>query len=431
MNGQQPLPASTRIIYAAFDSVGRNKARILAGGLILAVAGILASGFYVVKKEERGVLVRFGKVVDANVGPGLHYRIPIADAVHIRKIMRVERQRIASRDASTVYFSLLSGDTNLLEVDVILQYRINNLRNYLYATSDPHKMVAMFMREHLVDIMGQNFIDLIFTLNRNLIEQYLLNEIVKRLRVHDVGLEPVSLSIVDIQPVAETRAAFHDVSDAIAERLLAISNANQRKERLLLLSRGQAEALLMNAKAKANERIVQARSSARAFSALLAEYRERPNQVAITRYWQRMRTIFAEAKLSAVNPRDESASDVNVIDGPAARTPAGILAAPSGKEGGKPALTKRQQTEIHAIENIAADKPLVEGRFHNRRTERDHMEVANPRSLIFDNPSIFSHRHIANRSKVANQIAQEKPMIESNTAKTTSTKKSKGKEKRP
>ncbi len=193
MNGQQPLPASTRIIYAAFDSVGRNKARILAGDLILAVAGILASGFYVVKKEERGVLVRFGKVVDANVGPGLHYRIPIADAVHIRKIMRVERQRIASRDASTVYFSLLSGDTNLLEVDVILQYRINNLRNYLYATSDPHKMVAMFMREHLVDIMGRNFIDLIFTLNRNLIEQYLLKEIVKRLRAHDVGLEATAV----------------------------------------------------------------------------------------------------------------------------------------------------------------------------------------------------------------------------------------------
>ena len=86
---------------------------------------------------------------------------------------------------------------------------------------------------------------------------------------------------------------------------------------------------------------------------------------------------------------------------------------------------------MHATENIAADKPLVEGRLHNRRAERDHMEVANPRSLIFDNPSIFSHRHIANRSKVANQIAQEKPMIESNTAKTTSTKKNKGKEKRP
>jgi modulator of FtsH protease HflK len=47
---------------------------------ILAILGVflgahLASGFYVVGADERAVVRRFG-AVDAEVGPGMHYRLP-------------------------------------------------------------------------------------------------------------------------------------------------------------------------------------------------------------------------------------------------------------------------------------------------------------------------------------------------------------------
>ena len=314
MNEQQPLPASTRVIYAAFDFFGRNRRRIVTGILAVAVLFGLGTGFYIVKKEEQGVLTRFGKVVDAEVGPGWHYCVPLVERVHIRKVKRILGHRIASKEGSTVNFTLLSGDTNLIEVDVALQYRIDNLRSYLFASSDPLRLLSMLVRQELVHTVGQHFIDLIFTSNRELIQRHLFSGVTGVLEARDIGVELVALNIVDVRPIDETVFAFRDVNDAIAESVQAQSHANRKKERLIARTRGQAEALVMSAKAIARERVVQARSSAGAFLALLGEYRKDPQQVAITRYWQRMRTIFTEASLSAVNPSNASTIDINMIE---------------------------------------------------------------------------------------------------------------------
>lgn len=158
MNEQKPLPRSTRMIYAAFDFVGQYpKRRILTVITAIVVALVVGSGFYVVKKEEEAVAMRFGRVVSMNIGPGVHYCIPLIDEIHIRKVKRIVRHQIASKSGGTANFTILSGDTNLFEVDIALQYRIDNLRNFLYASVDPLEVVSMLFREELINIMGQNF----------------------------------------------------------------------------------------------------------------------------------------------------------------------------------------------------------------------------------------------------------------------------------
>ncbi len=395
MNEQQPLPRSTRMIYAAFDFVGQYpKRRIITVLVAIVVAVVVGSGFYIVKKEEEAVVLRFGKVVSMDIGPGIRYCIPIIDEVHIRKVKRIVQHQIASKSGGTANFTILSGDTNLFEVDIALQYRIDNLKNFLYASVDPLQVVSMLLREELINIMGQNFIDLILTSNRNIIQHHLLHEITDLLEEYDVGIEVVSLNIVDISPIAETIAAFRDVNDAIAERAQAESNANRTREKMLAHSRGQAEAVVMDAHARGRERIVQAQSSADAFRALLAEYKSQRTQVAITRYWQRMRTIFLEASLSAVNPRNEATIDINMIEGFAAHTPVDMLLdAPSGDAVERPSFSTARQQDTHTFENVDEDKHLLDGQFHKRRVERHHQRVANMRSLIFDMPSVFSHEH--------------------------------------
>lgn len=413
MSEQQPLPPSTRVIYAVFDFLQEHHRRIIAGTVAAVVIGFLASGLYIVKKEEQGVRTRFGKVVHASIGPGVHYCIPIIEKTYVHKVKRITRHQVASKEGDTVNFTILSGDVNLLEVDVTLQYKIDNLRNYLFVTSDPLAMLTVYTREELVNILGQNFIDLILTSNRNIIQNKLLERLTERLAARDIGLELVSLDIVDVRPIEETIAAFRDVSDAFAERVKAVSDANRKREQLIAHSRGQAEALVLNAQAKARERIVQAQSSAGAYSALLAEYKKQPAHVGITRYWDRMRKIFAEASLAAVNPSSESAIDINMIDGVAGFTPADMVLGtpPSSDEAGDGVLmSSTTMQNVHTIETVDADNLLLDGRFHSIRAERSHMSIANPRSLIFDTPSIFSHRHV--RDKPPGLPKDEKPMVE-------------------
>ena len=395
MSEPRSLPPSTRAIYAAFDFLEARYQGILWVLAGIAVLGFMVTGFYTVKKEEQGVRTRFGRVVDARVGPGLGYAVPLVEQMHIRKVKRIVGHEISSGKGNRANFTILTGDTNLIEVDVVVQYKIDNLRAYLFASTDPVTLLTVFVREELVNILGQNFIDLIFTSNRDVIQQHLLEDVVQRLESPDFGLEIVSLDIVDVRPIQETLPAFRDVNDAIAESEQVVSVANRKREQLLARTKGQAEATVISAKASARERLVQARSSARVFEALLAEYRKNPQQVAITRYWQRMRTIFAEASLSVVNPGNGSNIDINMMDGMAGVPPTAVAAhvppSPAAAEKRLPAST--MQPNVHALESVTADKPLIEGRFHRERAERDHAREANPRSLLFDTPSIFSHRH--------------------------------------
>ena len=414
----EALAPSTRIIYATFDYVGEHKTRITAWLVAIAVLAVLATGIYVVKKEERAVLTRFGKVVDAEVTPGIRYAFPIIERAHVRKVMRITRGNVATRDGGgNVSFAILSGDVNLFEVDVALQYRIDNLRSYLFATAEPETVLALIVRERLIDIMGRTFIDLIFTNNRDVIQARLFDDAVDYLDANDIGIELLALNIVDLRPIDETVAAFRDVSDAIAESIETVSNANTRSEKLLARSRGQAEAVVTNARIKARERRLQAASGAEAFSDLLTAYRSQPSSVTVTRYWQRMRSIFQDATLSAVNPGDASVIDINMIEGfvpGVGGVPDVTVAAAAPIEslaGARTSISTASEKGAHGLEDVESDRFLVSGRFHSSRRERDHLAIANPRSLLFDDLSIFSHRHVAPTSVAAAADSNEPPMV--------------------
>ena len=414
----ESLPPSTRVIYATFDYVRDHRVLILAVLAAIAVIAVLATGIYVVKKEEQGVLTRFGKVVDEEIPPGIHYAVPIIEKVHVRKVKRITRDNVASQGGDgSVSFSILSGDTNLFEVNVALQYRIGHLRNYLYATTDPDTVLRVIVRERLIEIMGRHFIDLIFTNNRDAIQAELHKDTLDYLDANDIGIELLALNIVDLRPIDETVAAFRDVSDAIAESVQAVSHANRERERLLARSRGQAEAVLMDATARARERRIQAESSAGAFLDLLAAYRSEPASVTVTRYWQRMRSIFRDATLSAVNPGDTSVIDVNMIEGihpGIGRGPAPTTASVPTENlaGAQTSITTASESGAHGLEAVEADRFLFDGRLHTRLSERDHMTIANPRSLIFDDLSIFDHRHAPLTSVAAAAEANEPPMVD-------------------
>ena len=416
-------PTSTRIIYAVFDFFCDRRAVVL--GLLagIVVAAVLLDGVYIVKKEEQAVLTRFGKVIDPRIPPGIHYALPFVERAHVRKVMRITRRDIATRDdTGKVSFSILSGDANLFEANVALQYRIENLKNYLYVTADPEAVLTLVVRERLIEIMGQHFIDLIFTTNRDIIQTRLFEDTSEYLKDNDIGIELLALNIVDLRPIEETVAAFRDVSDAIAESIQAVSDANRRMEKLLARSRGQAEAVVMNSKARARERRLQAESSAEVFSDLLEAYRGQPSSVTVTRYWQRMRNIFREATLQAVNPGDASTIDINMVEGfvpgVGRMSAAPVATAPTGKAslaGTRRTLSTASETAGHGFENVDTERFLLDGRFHAARGERHHLSTAKLRSLIFDDLSIFSHRHVAPTSVGAAVERNEKPLVDQTT----------------
>ena len=97
--------------------VRRHTKRFASIGIGALIIGIFLSGVYAIQPDERGIVRQFGQVV-ADVGPGLHYRLPL-----VSRMDRVALDRV--RQLQTENTLVLTGDTNLIEVKVSsTSYRI-------------------------------------------------------------------------------------------------------------------------------------------------------------------------------------------------------------------------------------------------------------------------------------------------------------------
>ncbi|MBU3056320.1 protease modulator HflC [Pseudomonas indica] len=103
-----------------------NKSLIaLIVGVVLAL--VAWNSFYIVAQTERAVLLRFGKVVEADVQPGLHVKMPIVNQV------RKFDARLLTLDSATSRF--LTLEKKAVMVDAYAKWRVADAERFYTATS--------------------------------------------------------------------------------------------------------------------------------------------------------------------------------------------------------------------------------------------------------------------------------------------------------
>ena len=95
---------------------------VLLGFIVLAF-----NALYIVRETERGVLLKFGEVVDADISVGLHIKTPF---VHM--VRKFER-RIMTLDAPTQRF--LTIEKKPLDVDFYAKWKVIDTEKYYTATN--------------------------------------------------------------------------------------------------------------------------------------------------------------------------------------------------------------------------------------------------------------------------------------------------------
>ena len=88
---------------------------------------VLSQSVYIIKETERGVKLQFGEVVDPDLKPGLHFKIPMVNTV------RVFDARIQTLDTRPQPF--LTLEKKRLIVDSYVKWRISDVEKYYTATS--------------------------------------------------------------------------------------------------------------------------------------------------------------------------------------------------------------------------------------------------------------------------------------------------------
>tara|TARA_B100000959_G_scaffold118822_1_gene124953 strand:+ start:6723 stop:7601 length:879 start_codon:yes stop_codon:yes gene_type:complete len=87
---------------------------------------LLSQSIFVVSEKERAVKLRFGEIVEADVRPGLHFKLPIINTV------RKFDARILTLDAAPQ--SYLTSEKKALTVDSFVKWRVSDVVKYFTTT---------------------------------------------------------------------------------------------------------------------------------------------------------------------------------------------------------------------------------------------------------------------------------------------------------
>jgi len=284
-----------RLIFAT-----RGRGRWVAGLLVLAYAGFwLAGGVYTVDTQITGVLQRFGAVIDDAVPSGIHYRLPDPiDTVTFVPTARVQRVEVRTDgpDRTTSDSAYVTGDENLIEVALAVQYKIRDAAPYVFSTDAHEALIQGTAQSALTEIVATMDVDDVLTVGKARIQRFVQERAQRLLDAYGMGVVLVSVTVSRVEPPREVSFDFKAVSDAKAEARRIVSEAHARRNDLIPKARGQAAKVLGEARSYATERVEGARGDADRFLAVLAEYQKARATTEKRLYLETMERILPKVK---------------------------------------------------------------------------------------------------------------------------------------
>jgi membrane protease subunit HflK len=264
----------------------------------------LVSGIYLVQPDQQAVVTTLGAVSVDRVSPGLHYAFPWPiDRVYKLKVHQLRRAVIGGDAADAVLGRLqpalaqfLTGDQNLINVRVVVQYSVAQPKNFLFNSEDVDRVVATTVESELAHRLAHTSVDDILTTQKVSIQNDVLESAQKALERCDAGVALASVNIENVAPPAEAAAAFRDVSGARADALRIVNEAQGYANDLLPRARGEADQIAASAQGYKDGKINRATGDAARFEAVAAEYARAPGVTSTRAYVEAMEQILPRLK---------------------------------------------------------------------------------------------------------------------------------------
>lgn len=275
---------------------------------ILASAVLLSTSFFMVDQTEQAVVLTFGKYTKT-AEPGLHFKLPFG----IQKNYNVPTQVIQSEQfgfrtiqagRQTVYDDqrypeesvMLTGDLNIVDVEWIIQYRINDPVAWLFNAEDRHRTIRDISQSAINLLVGDRTILAVLGSARTAIEEEARVFINETLSGYGLGIQVIGVRLQNIVPPAGVQAAFEDVNKAQQDMNRLINEGKEAYNREIPRARGEADRIIQVARGYASERVNVANGDVARFKAVYEEYRKAPDVTRDRLYFEVMEEVFKDAE---------------------------------------------------------------------------------------------------------------------------------------
>jgi len=239
----------------------------------------LCTGIRQVGADERAVVFRFGKVV-ATPGPGLWVGLPWGiDRVERVAVDQVRRVTVGYRpeadDATgTPPGQLLTGDHNLVNVQVVIDYQVrpDQLEDYVVQSSRVDGLVSRAAEAALADWVAGHGIDEVLLTRKASLPIWLVQQTQERIDPYRLGVQIQSASIAYLLPPEDVRPSFDEVTRAETAIRTAEHKAREDADRRRRESDAERYSLEQSTAAYVNEKMGLARAEAEAFTKRQQQY---------------------------------------------------------------------------------------------------------------------------------------------------------------
>jgi membrane protease subunit HflK len=318
--GSGPVPPQPPDIDKMIEQMReRLKHKLRAGRFWPALGGValllwMATGIYLVAPDEKGVVLRFGRYVEStDSGPHYHLPYPI-ETVYTPKVTQVQRVEIGyrTRGRSTVNVAeealMLTGDENIIDINLSVQYRIEEAgaANYLFnvknPSSEPHMLVRNASEASIRQVIGRNSIDTALTTGKEKIQADTKQTLQAILDHYRSGLRVIAVQLQQVSPPEEVIHAFKDVASAREDRERAINEAEGYANDILPKAKGEAAKQVQEAEAYKTAKLTKAEGDVHRFLSLLTEYNKAKEVTRTRLYLETMEKILPDINKVVMQP---------------------------------------------------------------------------------------------------------------------------------
>ena len=255
-------------------------------GLIVIIIVLIwaGSGFYIVDASQRGVVLRFGKLIETTQsGPHWHLPFPI-EAVQIVNLSQVRTVEVGYRDNvknKMVKESLmLTDDENIIDIQFAVQYFLSDPAAYLFNNRMPEENVRQAAETAIREVVGKNKMDFVLYEGREQVAASATKLIQEILDRYKSGILISKLTMQNAQPPEQVQAAFDDAVKAGQDRERQKNEGQAYANDVIPRASGAAARLIQESQGYKQSVIANAEGDVSRFRQILVEYEKAP---AVTR----------------------------------------------------------------------------------------------------------------------------------------------------
>ena len=255
--------------------------------------------------------------------PGLHWHLPWPfESVTQPTVTRINRTEIGFRSAPgsqgggnmetgrdaagrdvLAESLMLTGDENIIDIDVAVFWRISDAAAFLFNTANPDGLVRAVAESSLREVIGRTPIQPALTQLRAQIETDVYKQTQEILDRYKAGVEITQVQLQKVDPPAAVIESFRDVQRANTDAERMRNEAESYRNDIVPRARGDAARIVAEGQGAKAASVAQATGQTQRFNSVLSAYQQAKDVTLRRMYLDTMEDVLSRSQPLVVDDK--------------------------------------------------------------------------------------------------------------------------------